>query len=208
MSGCRGPIAIHGAGGHGRVATEIARLLGFDPIGFLDDSADAERPAVDSANGPVRIARDLSAFPPRTPVHVAIGDNATRERVHRSHADPHPRRGETLVHPAASVSASAAIADNVLVGPLAVVGVGAVVAEGAIVNSGAIVEHGCNLQPFCHVAPGAVLGGGVRVGARALVGLGSRVLPGRSIGADAVVGAGSVVLCDVADGETVVGVVQ
>ena len=183
-----------------------ALSLGFEPIGFVDDFQDAEKPVV-IGDREFWISRDLNAFRPGTPVHVALGDNATRERV----SSEVMRAGQatiTLRHPRAAVEPGARVAVGGYVGPLAVVGANAHLARGCIVNSGAIVEHDCELGDFCHAAPGSVLGGGVRVGLRALLGLGCRVLPGLRIGHDAVVGAGSVVLRDVADGETVHGVVN
>jgi acetyltransferase-like isoleucine patch superfamily enzyme len=50
------------------------------------------------------------------------------------------------------------------------------------------------------------LGGSVSIGARALVGIGSTVLPGLKVGDDAVVGGGAVVVRSVPAGATVVGV--
>jgi acetyltransferase-like isoleucine patch superfamily enzyme len=57
-----------------------------------------------------------------------------------------------------------------------------------------------------HVAPGAVLAGNVSVGPHTLIGLGSRILPGRSIGSEATIGAGAVVIRDVPDRATAIGI--
>jgi acetyltransferase-like isoleucine patch superfamily enzyme len=51
-----------------------------------------------------------------------------------------------------------------------------------------------------------VLAGSVQVGARTFVGTAAAVIPGVHVGADVTVGAGSVVLRDVPDGVTAVGV--
>ncbi|BAM03908.1 acetyltransferase [Phycisphaera mikurensis] len=190
----RGPLVVHGAGGHGRVVAEAARLAGFDVLGFLDDGG----------SGDWAHAGDL---PPGAAVHVAIGDGRARERCLERHlaAGRHPA---TVVHPRAAVSPSATLGRNVFVGPLAVVGVGTRLRDGVILNSGSILEHGSSAGTFAHLAPGAITGGGVSLGRRCLVGLGARVLPGMRIGAGATIGAGSIVLRGVADGETVAGVVR
>ena len=201
------PLVVHGAGGHGRVVAAAALALGIEPAGFVDDLRDPAEPVIVGGRA-FRVGRTLSGFPADAAVHVAIGDNATRERVSRAAAAGAGRTRPTLVHPRAAVEAGASLGAGCFVGPLALVGVGVRVGDGCVVNSGALVEHDGALGGFCHVAPGAVLGGGVRVGPRALLGLGCRVLPGLRVGADAVVGAGSVVLRGVADGETVRGVVR
>jgi UDP-perosamine 4-acetyltransferase len=50
------------------------------------------------------------------------------------------------------------------------------------------------------------IGGDVTIGDRTFVGLGARVLPGVTLGSDVIVGAGAVVVRDVPDGVTVMGV--
>jgi carbonic anhydrase/acetyltransferase-like protein (isoleucine patch superfamily) len=156
---------------------------------------------------------------------LALGDLAIRAAFLARAADAgvpldSPVWG-VLVHPSASVASSARVDPGVSVGPLSIIQAHARVRAHAIINSGVIVEHDCDIAPNCHIAPGVVLGGTIRVGDAegpacaamqsapqppVLVGLGSRVLPNLSIGAGAIVGAGSVVIGDVARGETVVGV--
>jgi acetyltransferase EpsM len=75
-----------------------------------------------------------------------------------------------------------------------------------IINSSAVVEHECRIGDFAHVSSASALAGNVTVGEGAFLGVGARVLPGRRVGAWATVGAGAVVVDDVPDGLTVVGV--
>ena len=78
--------------------------------------------------------------------------------------------------------------------------------RGAIVNTNASVDHDCVIGEFVHIAPGTAIGGDVVIGDGAFVGIGARILPGRRVGAGATVGAGAVVIHDVPDGATVVGI--
>jgi serine acetyltransferase len=68
------------------------------------------------------------------------------------------------------------------------------------------VEHECELGEAVHVAPGACLAGRVRVGAYAFIGIGAQVIQCLAVGEGATVGAGAVVIADVPDGATAVGV--
>jgi sugar O-acyltransferase (sialic acid O-acetyltransferase NeuD family) len=192
-------VVVYGAGGHGRVVAEAAGLAGFRVVGFIDDA-----PTVLGIG-------DVPVFRPGDPLTqtaawiVAIGDNAARAAI----VDRCLRAGRSLisvVHPRAFVSPTASLGRGVFVAAGAIVHSHAHLGDGVIVNSGAIVEHDAELSGMVHIAPGAVLGGGVRVERGALVGLGSRVLPGLRLGCGATIGAGSVVLTDVDDGATVVGI--
>jgi sugar O-acyltransferase (sialic acid O-acetyltransferase NeuD family) len=194
------PLLIYGAGGHGLVVAEAARLAGFDVLGFIDDG---EAPGVIVGDfavlGGGGMAGEYDAA-----LIVAIGDNRQRLNVINGLIDG----GATItsvIHPDATVSSSARIEVGVFVGPRAVVHSEARLGRGVIVNSGAIVEHHNQLDSAVHIAPGAVLAGRVTIGARALIGAGATVLPDVTIGDDAIVGAGAVVTKNVDAGTTVVG---
>ncbi len=198
----RAPLVVFGAGGHGRVIAEAARLAGRRVLGFVDDRSTHANPA--GEGGPPLLADDDPRLGQAAFI-VAIGDNADREDVsHRLVEQGHQLA--TVVHPAAFVSPSATVSAGVFVGPQAVVHAHAVLGHGVIVNSAAVVEHDNTVGPFSHIAPGATLGGNVGVGSRTLVGIGANVLPHTRVGDACTVGAGAVVTHDVPDGETVVGV--
>jgi len=200
-------IVIVGAGGHGRVALEVAREEArYHVAGFTDTDPHklgtcvAGVPVVGSLEDLPEIKEGgvAGAF-------VAIGDNAVRLSVSRK-VQGLGFELVSLVHPRASIATTASVARHVLVCAGSIVCAGASVEEGAIVNSGAIVEHDCRVGTYCHIAPGVRLAGGVRVGAAAFVGIGATVIQYLQIGAEAIVGAGAVVLEDVPAGVTVVGV--
>jgi acetyltransferase-like isoleucine patch superfamily enzyme len=75
-----------------------------------------------------------------------------------------------------------------------------------ILNTGCTVDHHNMIGDYAHIVPGAHLGGDVTVGEGAFVCIGASVAPQRKVGAWATVGAGAVVIRDVPDGVTVVGV--
>ena len=200
------PVLVVGAGGHALVSIEVLRESGHVVRGCVASRAGAveglSRLEVPVLGTDAALA-DLLAGP--AAAFVGVGANSARQRligvVLGAGGDL-----VTAVSPRAVVSSSATIGRGALVMPGAVINALASVGQGAVVNTGAIVEHECLVGNAAHVAPGAVLAGNVHVGERALVGVGARVTPGRRIGHGAVVGAGAVVIRDVPDGATVVGV--
>jgi acetyltransferase-like isoleucine patch superfamily enzyme len=77
---------------------------------------------------------------------------------------------------------------------------------GCIINTGATFYHDCVLGDGVHICPGVHLAGDVQVGELSWLGIGCTVRQGIRIGAGVTVGAGAVVIDDVPDGQTVVGV--
>lgn len=190
-------ILIYGAGGHGQVIADAAAKIGLF-VAFADDHAK-------SAPGLFRLVDSTIALQEGVRFIVAIGDNATRQRIHESMVD----RGATpakIVHLSAQISPDAEIGPGVFVGPNAVVNAGAKIDTGAIINSGAIVEHHCRIGAFAHIAPGAALGGNVTVGARTLVGINAAVRPRITLGDDCTIGVGAAVVCDIPAHAIAVGI--
>lgn len=199
----RRKLVVYGCGGHGKVVADIAQSRGLAIAGFVDDSV----PEGERVLGLVILggAGWLEAHGSEVTVALGIGDKHARQRVYQLCATL-GMPVATLIHPHATVAASARIGAGVVIMAQAVVNPDARIEEGAIINSGAVVEHDCEIGAFAHLAPNATLGGAVRIGALAHVGLGASVLPGKSIGDDAMVGAGAVVLTDIPPGVVAVGV--
>jgi len=197
-------LLIIGAGGHGKVVADTALLLGWKHVAFLDDRAA-------TLGSPLGLAivgtlGDLTAQARAfSSAIVAIGEAKRRleltDRCRRSGLDV-----VSIVHPMAFVSKFASIGPGSVVFAQSAVNVDARIGAACIVNTGATVDHDCLIGDGVHICPGAHLAGGVRVGDRSWVGIAATIRQGITIGRDATVGAGAVVVADVADGSTVVGV--
>jgi acetyltransferase-like isoleucine patch superfamily enzyme len=75
-----------------------------------------------------------------------------------------------------------------------------------IVNTKASVDHECVLGDGTEMAPGATLCGCITTEKNAWICAGATVLPRIHIGENSIIGAGSVVIEDVPDNTTVIGV--
>jgi sugar O-acyltransferase (sialic acid O-acetyltransferase NeuD family) len=110
-----------------------------------------------------------------------------------------------LVHPQASVCATATLGLGTHVFALAVVASAARVGEACILNHRAAADHECVLGDGVHLAPGATLCGCVTLGNNVMIGACAVVLPRLTIGDNTIVGAGAVVTRDLPAGVVAVG---
>ena len=200
-------LVIVGAGGFGREMFGAAREAvgfgtAFDVRGFLDARADA----LDGFAGYPPVIGDPAAYEPR-PDDVfitALGSIAARRRC----AEALEARGATFV---SVVHRSASLGPNVVVGAGTFIAHNVTLTADVTVGRHACVFHGTSighdtvLGDFSHVYAQCAIGGAVKIGAGAAVYPGAQVVPRRTLGAGSVVGIGSVVLLDVAPGETVFG---
>jgi sugar O-acyltransferase (sialic acid O-acetyltransferase NeuD family) len=104
-----------------------------------------------------------------------------------------------LVHPRATIEASAVVKEGVQVFANAYVGSEAVLFPMCMVNTNAVVSHDCVIGSYTHIAPGALLAGHVKVGERTLVGMGVTTAIGVEIGSGVRIGNAATVLADVPD---------
>lgn len=193
-------LVIFGAGGHGRVVADAALCAAYWQVVATD-----RNPALCQGQllPGVSLVAIQEAQPQSNAVHVAIGDNAARERESRSLGC---QRLVTVQHPAASVASVSQIAPGCFIAAQAVVAPGACLDIGVIVNHAAVVDHDCAVGAFSHIAPAAVLGGGVHLGQRVLVGAGAVVQPGLRITDDTVIGSGAVVCSHIDAAGTYIGI--
>lgn len=197
-------LLVVGAGGQGKVVTDAVL---HDPgnrfeIVIADEN---ECKHGQTLLGHKIIAVEKKALKGMAAFHVAIGDNAARERM-SEYLTAEGLANPVLIHVRACVAESALIGQGSFIAAQAVVGPDARIEKGCIINHGAVVDHDCHVGAFSHIAPGATLGGGVRIGRQVLIGAGANILPNVSIGDHCVIGAGAVVLNDLAAGGVYSGV--
>jgi acetyltransferase EpsM len=197
-------VIIYGAGGHASVVIDAILSAGIGEIKCLVDD-DPEKWGKELYGYPVISPQELEEKIKDTHLHLAIGNNSFR----REKAEELKKKGVnflTIIHPKAYVSPTAHIDEGTIICANAVVNPYAKIGKHCIINTGTIVEHHCEVADFVHIAPNATLGGKVSIGDGTLVGLSATVLLGKRIGKNCIVGAGAVVIDDVPDNTTVVGV--
>ena len=196
-------LCILGAGGHGKVVLEIARLSGtYNDIVFFDDDITVksclDAPVVGMSQDFFNMSVNGNDF------FVAIGNSQLR-------VDTMKKLGPmahlpVLVHPAATISSSACIEAGTVVMAGAIINPSVSIGEGCIINSNAVIEHDCTIGSFSHVSVAAALAGSVHIGDFCFIGAGSTVINNVEICSSCTIGAGAVVTKDITESGIYVGV--
>ena len=194
-------LVILGAGGHGSVIADIARLNSYEQIVFLDDAC-TERP---DGYPVVGVVEDYLRYTADDEFFIAIGGNATRQRLYKMLTESGAHVA-TLIHPNAVIGENVTVGKGTAIMAGAVVNPGAVIGEGVILNTCSSVDHDCRVGDFVHVAVGAHLCGTVTVGDGSFVCAGATVINNVSVCGGVTVGAGAVVIKDITETGIYVGV--
>lgn len=195
------PVIIIGASGHGKVVADIVEKNGDQVMGFLDDN-----PALsDTFVGfPVLGKTEQYKEYPDAAYVVAIGNPVIREKIVKK---LNTVTWYTAVHPTAVISnLDTSIGEGTVIMANAVVNAGAKIGKHCIINTGAIVEHDNQLADYVHISVGTKLAGTVSVGRSTWIGIGASVSNNLSICADCMIGAGAVVVKEINEAGTYVGV--
>lgn len=80
------------------------------------------------------------------------------------------------------------------------------IGEGCIINACASIDHDCIVGNFAHISVGAHLAGTVHLGDGVWMGIGSAVSNNLRICGDCVIGAGAIVIHDIDEPGTYIGV--
>ncbi len=151
-------LLILGAGGHGRVVAETARVMRdtegnpvYDKIDFLDDL----KP------GAVGKINDLPVFKKEyQDVFPAVEKYKQRLEMYAKAK----RFGFTvpvLIHSEAYVSPSATIGEGTVILPKAVVHAGANIGKECILSIGSLIDYDCVMEDGVHLDCGAIIKGSI-----------------------------------------------
>lgn len=145
-------LLIIGAGSFSTEVDEMARLLGYDDIAFLDDNSSTacSFPVIGSMNDIKTMRSQYNT------AIVALGNNSQRIKYHKL-LKKYDFIIPTLVHPTAYVSLDAELAPGCILRAKTVVGRYAKLGEACILNVGALIDHHVIIQEGCHILMGAVV---------------------------------------------------
>lgn len=195
-------LLIIGAGGHGKVIADIAEKLGvYEEISFLDDGE------VKECLGYKVVGKvlDMVNYVSTHDVFVAIGNGRIRKAFIESLLNA-GASVPTLIHPSAVIGKNVTIGVGTAVMAGTVINPSSSLGKGVILNTCSSIDHDCVVEDYVHLAVGVRVAGTVRIGENSFLGAGSTVKNNVNICSDCVIGAGGVVINDIIEPATYVGV--
>ncbi|WP_404445989.1 acetyltransferase [Sutcliffiella horikoshii] len=196
-------LLIIGASGHGKVVADIAlKMNKWQSIAFLDDDKSIKSSMDLEVIG---TSEDVFTHINEYEIFVGIGNNTTRQRIHEM-LETIDASIPVLIHPNAVIGNQVEIENGTVVMAGVVVNCCTKIGKSCIINTGSTIDHDSCIKDYVHISPGAHLAGTVKVGQGSWLGIGSVVSNNISIISRCIVGAGSVVVKDILESGTYVGV--
>lgn len=145
-------LLVIGAGSFSTEVEELAHILGYGNIAFLDDNPNRamSSPVIGTCS---QIAEFRDTYDTSI---VALGNNVERMKYHNLLKD-YSFFIPTLIHPSAYVSPDAEIQPGCIIRANAVVSRFVHIGESVILNVGALVDHHVKIGSGCHILMGAVI---------------------------------------------------
>lgn len=175
-------IAVYGAGGHGKVVANIAKLNGYEDIIYVDDGIDKFLSFESFLQKNLKI-----------PIALGVGSNPIRQKVYKKCIDK-ALEVKTLIHPTAVISDNTSIDEGTVVMANAVINTDTVIGKCCIINTSSVIEHDNVIGDFVHISPQVACAGDVKIDDCTHIGIGSCIIQGIHIGSHSIIGAGSVVV--------------
>jgi sugar O-acyltransferase (sialic acid O-acetyltransferase NeuD family) len=200
----RKPLYIYGAGGLGREVLAMVHLLDeWEPKGFIDDNAIAGSTI---KNLPVYSSISALGRVTELSVVIAIGDPLIRRKI--AGQLPTGVACPIIKHPKAEIidQGSVVIGKGCIVSAGVVLTTDIIIGEHVLINLNATIGHDVRVGSFSSIMPSVNIAGGVTIGEAVLLGSGSNVRNGVYAGNNSKIGMGAVVIRNVNEGDTVVGV--
>jgi sugar O-acyltransferase (sialic acid O-acetyltransferase NeuD family) len=201
------PVIIFGANGIGKAALEIFKSNDIVIYGILDDDVSLHGKTIMDINILGKTGDDgfLKFIGHKCEAFVASDDNSERKSLVNMLKTKRKVMPVNAIHKFARIPESAYmehgnfINDSVIIGTLVKIG------SHNLLHSGSVIDIEASIGNYVQVGAGSIIGQGAVIKDEVFIGSGVSIVPGITIGKGARIGAGSVVVGDIAAGETVFG---
>lgn len=197
-------VVIIGAGGHAKVIADIIEKSGDKVLGFLDDNLPKDITVIKEYKvlGKIEECQELLSKNKGLYFIIAIGNNYIRKNI----SEKYVLNYYTAIHPASTIGMQVNIGEGTVIMANVCINSNAIIGKNCIINTGAIIEHDNVIEDYVHVSPNVTLCGTVKIGAFTHVGASATIKNNITIINDCIIGAGAVVLKDIEESGTYIGV--
>lgn len=196
-------IVIVGASGFAReIAWLIDRINSVAPywnfLGYIDNYISDGNVIGDDAY--------LCNYSKELHVAIAIADTTLRYRLATFFSRNRMLRFPNLIDPDVIMSESVLAGKGNIICAGSILTIGIKIGDFCIINLDCTIGHEAIIEDFVTVNPSVNISGNVKLAKGVSLGTGSQILQGRCVGMNTIIGAGSVVLKDIPNDCTAVGV--
>lgn len=196
-------IIIIGASGFGMEVLWLARRLGRNISGFLDDTVEKQGKQIMGA--PVLGLIDQCGKHENNEFIIAIGSSRGRESVVSRIQDCAVVEYATLIDPSAIVDKDVSVGEGCIICAGVICTVGIEIGRHTIINLNSTVGHSVRFGDYVTVAPNVSISGDIYLNSLVEVGTGAVLREKLEVGVGAIVGMGSVLTKSVDGNKVVVG---
>ena len=203
-------LVIIGAGGFGReVAWLVEDINGINKewnlLGFIDENEDNHGKVL---NG-YKVLGGFDFLKDKKDIFYicAIGNAKVKKMIVEEKCIKYKIKPATLIHPSVIMSKkNNNIDEGCVVCAGSIITVNTKINKHVIVNLDCTIGHDVSIEDYVTIYPSVNLSGNCNIGKCVEIGTGTQVIQGKSIGEYSIVGAGSVVINNIENNRTVVGV--
>lgn len=196
-----GKLILIGAGGHAKSVADSIDKLEYKLCGFIDSNKTGTHMGLPIFGTEVEDIPNYEEYS----YFVSIGDVEYRknwfDRIRERRLNI-----INIIDSSAIISATAKMGIGNFVGKMAVINADAEIGNDNVINTKALIEHECKVGDHNHLSTNSVINGNVIVGDSVFMGSSSVCNGQLKIGSNAIIGSGSVIIHDVPEKVTVVGV--
>ena len=195
-------LVIIGAGGHGKVAADIAlKMNKWEQIEFLDDIEGLRKSMGIEISGKTdRAVSKINEYD----LFVAIGRSEIRVQK-QNYLEKSGASIPVLIHPNAVIGTDVKIGKGTVIMAGAVINSCTQIGKGCVINTSSSVDHDCKVGDYTHICPGVNVAGSVVIGNNSWIGIGSTISNNVNICSECFIGAGTVIVKDINSPGTYVG---
>lgn len=201
-------VIIFGAGGFGREVLEILKdqnkvFETWDILGFIDDTL----PVGQHVNGfPILGNMDwFSNNHNNAGCLVAIGDPLIKWKIIEE-LEKYGVNFVNAIHPSVIMSDSVELGKNVIICAGCILTVNIKIGSHVILNLNSTVGHDVIIEDYCSIMPSVKINGNVLLKKGVYIGSGATIIQHINIGELSTIGAGAVVVRDIPNGVTAIGI--
>lgn len=139
-------------------------------------------------------------------VVIAIGDGKMRKKLSDMYSCNSMLMYPNIIAPSAILSESVRLGKGCIIADQSVLTINISAGDFFVSSIACVVSHDCEIDNFVTLLPGSHISGNVTVGECTSVGVGANVIQGLNIGKNVFLGAGAVLITNLPDNCTAVGV--